>query len=537
MPTAQNYPLTKKLLALFFLCVSMLPVQALPRPATELLTYEELVELYEREHPSKQLQIKLQKLLTVPFVNNEAFAAGSRALKSSGATSGRHLRIAHWNIERGVEYEALESAFTDSSKFLSLIDQAKYPPGSPKRKMVIEQLELLRQADVIVLNEVDWGMKRTGYRNVVADLASALKMNYAYGAEFIEVDPIALGKEKFEGVKEGEREALAEHITIDPERYKGLHGTAILSRFPLINVRLIPFRTQGYDWYGVEKKGVTKIEKGMRKVGEIAFQEKVQREVRRGGRMMLLADIEDRDIPKGRLTIVATHLESKTKPRNRVKQLEELLATIKDIKNPVVVAGDMNTSTRDSTPTSVKRELKKHFGSKKYWIKQGLTFLTGLSWPNSLLLGGLNEYRKQADPTVRNVHLVASNPESEFFQVLKKFRFSDGGAFDFRGDRQHSIGSGNSPLANSNQRGAKGFITTFEVERPISFVGKYKLDWIFVKPPALTSPYGANQSYLFAPHFGRTLKELNHSIEDRISDHDPLIVDLPLSEPRLKLEL
>ena len=52
-----------------------------------------------------------------------------------------------------------------------------------------------------------------------------------------------------------------------------------------------------------------------------------------------------------------------------------------------------------------------------------------------------------------------------------------------------------------------------------------------MKPQALKSPYDEYQPYFFAPHFGRTLKELNHSFEDRISDHDPLIVDLPLSEP------
>lgn len=515
------------------LCLSLQPVQGVPRPAADLLTYEELVELYERDNPSEQLQIKLQRLLTTPFVNNDAYAGGTRPLKPNGATLGRYLRIAQWNIERGIEYEALENVFTDPPGFLSLLDQEKYPPDSHKRKTVLEQAEALRQADIIVLNEVDWGMKRTGYRNVVADLASALKMNYAFGTEFIEVDPIALGTEKFEGLEKVDREALAEQITIDPALYKGLHGTAILSRFPLVNVRLIPFRTQGHDWYGVEKKGVTKIEKGKRKMSEIAFQRKVEREIRRGGRMMLLADVEDPDFPKGRFTIVATHLESKTRPRNRVKQLEELLAIIEGIGNPVVVAGDMNTSTRDDTPTSIKREIKKHFGSKQYWVKQALAFLTGLSWPNSLLLGGLNEYRKQADPTVRSVPFVATNPEAKFFEVLKKFRFSDGGAFDFRGERQRSIGSGNSPLANSNQRGGKGFITTFEVERTIGFVGKFKLDWIFVKPPALTAPYGANQPYVFAPHFGLTLKELNHSIEDRISDHDPLIVDLPLSEPTI----
>lgn len=535
MPTSRHHSSLTNLLIILLSVV--LHVSATPRPAVpDLLTYPELLELYERDSPSEQLQLKLHQLLTVPFVNNEASAAGLLPLLPTSVGLGRYIRVAQWNIERGLEYEALETVLRNPQKFLSELDQTEYPRGSRKRQIVLEQAEWLRQADVIVLNEVDWGMKRTGYRNVVADLASALQMNYAYGTEFVEVDPISLGTEEFVGVEQINREALAEQITIDPAQYKGLHGTAILSRFPLLNVRLIPFRVQGHDWYGLEKKGVTKVEKGMRKLSEIAFKETVEREVRRGGRMMLLADIEHPDLPQKRLTIVATHLESKTKPDNRVKQLEELLRTIKDIPNPVVVAGDMNTSARDNTPTSIKREIKKRFGSKKYWVGQGIKFLTGLSWPNALLLGGLNEYRKQADPTVRSVPFVATNPEAKFFEVLKKFRFSDGGTFDFRGERERSIGSGNSPLANSNQRGGKGFITTFEVERTIGFVGKFKLDWIFVKPPALTSRQkddddDDDRPYVLAPHFARTLKELNRSTEDSISDHDPMIVDLPLKEP------
>ena len=39
---------------------------------------------------------------------------------------------------------------------------------------------------------------------------------------------------------------------------------------------------------------------------------------------------------------------------------------------------------------------------------------------------------------------------------------------------------------------------------------------------------------LFAPHMGRTLKNLNNSIEDRISDHSPVVVDLPLGEPPVR---
>jgi endonuclease/exonuclease/phosphatase family metal-dependent hydrolase len=520
----------RKLLSLILLFVSVRGAVASPASTPELLSYEEMVELYDQDEPHETLQIKLRNLLTTPFVNNSA-SNGIHPSSLKASSLGRYLRVAQWNIERGLEYEALASAFTDLSKFTSLLDPARFPPGSLQRKKVLEEAALLSEADVIVLNEVDWGMKRTGYRNVTADLADVLKMNYVYGAEFIEVDPIALGTEKFEGVDEQQREALVEQIKIDPELYRGLHGTAILSRFPLTNVRLIPYLTQGHDWYASEKKGVTKVEKGKRKAAKLAFRERVERETRRGGRMMLLADIEDSEIPQGRLTIVATHLESKTKPRNRLRQLRELLATIKDIGNPVVVAGDMNTTTGDATPTSVRREIKKRFGSKKYWIGQSVKFLAGFSWPNSLVLGGLNEYRKQADPTVRSVPFFASNPEANFFDALKKFRFDDGGAFDFRGERGRSVGSGNSPLANSNQRGSKGFITTYEVERPIGFVGKFKLDWIFVKPPSLKNPYDVKQPYLFAPHFGRTLKALNYSIEDRISDHDPIIVDLPLSEP------
>jgi endonuclease/exonuclease/phosphatase family metal-dependent hydrolase len=47
--------------------------------------------------------------------------------------------------------------------------------------------------------------------------------------------------------------------------------------------------------------------------------------------------------PNGRVTIAATHLENRTKSINRLKQLEELLDTVKDIRHPVILAGDMNT--------------------------------------------------------------------------------------------------------------------------------------------------------------------------------------------------
>lgn len=527
----RGFTLKLLLLASFASLLNAMAVQA-QQQAPELLTYQELVQLYEQETPPDALQNKLRRLLTTPFVSNEAAARGVKPLLPTTAKLGRFLRVVEWNIERGLEYEAIRSAFTDPQGFAKLMDSSEYPREAAKRKRVLQQVALMKQADVIVLNEVDWGLKRTDYRNVAADLAAALGMNYGYGVEFVEVDPINLGLEKFEELPAEAGDKLTREIRVDQTKYKGLHGTAILSRFTLENVRLEPFEHQPHDWYEAELKSVRPLEKGKRKAGELVFQEKVRREVRRGGRMMLTAEIADVRIPGGRMTVVATHFEDKTKPAGRRKQLEELLARIKDTTGPVVVAGDLNTSTHDSTPTSVKRELKKRLGSKSFWVKQGLGILTGIRLP-TLLLGGLNTYRTQADPTVRSIPLVASNPETEFFERLKDFRFSDGNAFDFRGERQRSVGSKNDPLANSNQRGKKGFITTYEMERTIAFVGKFKLDWIFVKPPALTEPYANKQPHRFAPHFGRTLKSLNDALKDRISDHSPIMADLPLGEPRL----
>ena len=500
----------------------------------QLFTYEGLIQLYEQETLSTPLNNQLQQLLTTPFVSNAATARGVRPLKPQAGQLGQFLRVAQWNIERGLEFAAISAAFTDAEQFSALINRGKFAHGTPERARVLRQIELLKEADVIILNEADWGLRRTGYRHIAAELAEAMGMNYAYGVEFVEIDPLQLGTEKFAGAEAKDQSELAEHIKVDPARYKGLHGTAILSRYPLENVRLVPFKFQGHDWYADEKKGVAALELGKRTVGEKVFLEKVAREVRRGGRMMLIAEIHDADIPTGAAVIVATHLEARTAPKNRVKQLRELLAHIQSIEHPVILAGDMNTSTRDQTPTSIRREIKKRLGSEKFWLEQAVKYATGVGLLLDVVRGGVNFSRTHADPTVRSIKFVAENPEAKFFEVLKDFRFADGGAFDFRGDRARSSNGMPGTFANSNERADKGFETTYAAVRTIGPSGKYKLDWIFVKPAALTKPGDRQQPYRFAPHFGRTLTDLNRSSEDRISDHNPVLVDLPFQEPRIR---
>ena len=88
-------------------------------------------------------------------------------------------------------------------------------------------------------------MKRTGYRSVVQELGNALDMNWAYGVEFVEVDPISLGTETLEGWEgEAERQQLLAEIQVDRTKLKALHGTAILSRYPISAARLEPFKTR-----------------------------------------------------------------------------------------------------------------------------------------------------------------------------------------------------------------------------------------------------------------------------------------------------
>jgi endonuclease/exonuclease/phosphatase family metal-dependent hydrolase len=479
------------------------------------------------------LENKLNVLLTTPFVENSQVVKSPLSFSKS-ARLGEFLRVAHWNIERGLEYEAIEAAFTSEERFEALLDAEKFPPGSDARREILEHARALRLADVIVLNEVDWGMKRTDYRNIAADLAARLGMNYAFGVQFIELSPVYLSRELRQDAET--EDELANIIKVDPERYKGFHGIAVLSRFPLANVRLAPFKHQPYDWYKSEKKGASLLEKGKRKLADKVFLEKTLREVRRGGRASLLADIVDERFPGGRVTIAATHLENRTKSAGRVRQIEELLALIKDINNPVVVAGDMNTSTEDLTPTSIRRELMKRYGNPRYWIKKTIQYALGFGVVEDFAMAGLTFGRKYADPTVKHIPFVSPNTDRKFFDRIEKFRFADGGAFDFRGEPERSTNGKSKKLANSNERGQKGFIVTYRVKRPIYIIGKYKLDWIFVKPAALKNPFNTNESYRFAPHFGRTLYAVNNVAEDRISDHHPMIVDLPLGEPRVKDE-
>jgi endonuclease/exonuclease/phosphatase family metal-dependent hydrolase len=495
-----------------------------------MFSYPELVALGEQEIVDPALAAKLHTLLTTPFINNEAYFNGTKPLRPDLKGSGPSLRLVEWNIERGVELDKIKLLLTDKQAFINLVHSEAARNTNPEKttdEVLLAQMDVLQSADVLVLNEVDWGMKRSDYRAVVKELADALKMNWAYGVEFVEVDPKILGTQSFAKVKdENERKELEDLFSVDKTRLLGLHGSAILSRYPLRDVKLVPFQYLAYDWYNGEKK-YGSLEAGKRKGASLLFGEEIVREVRRGGRTNLIATIDVPGLPGDQVTIVCAHLENRTTPKGRVKQMDEILSFIKPIPHPVIVAGDMNTTGADGTVVSIKSALLKKLNDPSYWATKGIKYATGVGFGMDIAGLAFKTTKFQSDPTASGIPLLAANPEQGLFKQLNKFRSDDQTRLDYRGNAEFSVSGRQGTLGNSNERGSKGFMTTFGLPRTLGIVGKYRLDWIFVKAYLKDDPASAD-SYRFAPRFARTMNEANDAFNDFLSDHAAISVDLPI---------
>jgi endonuclease/exonuclease/phosphatase family metal-dependent hydrolase len=505
-----------------------------PRAAAPaLLSFDELVELSRTAEPAGPLAERLAALLSTPFIDNTAHFAGTRPRRPWHEQLGEFLRVAFWNIERGYEFDWIRRALSDPEEFLR---RAEAERGALDPR-VSSQAYALALADVIVLNEADLGMTRTGYRDVTRELAGALGMNYAFGVEFVEVDPLSLGAEEIELPDDPEAEAELRRIFVpDRARYRGLQGSAVLSRYPIRRARIVPLPVC-HDWYGQELAELPPLERGRRWAGARVFLNRLEREIRHGNRMALVAELDVDALPGGRLTVVAAHLENKTTSQCRREQLRAVLEALKEVEGPLVLAGDFNTLGADGAPMSVARELGKRIRSPLFWAERAVLWFTPITMSYAAIRWPSNYFRSYRDPTRAHVPFFAHNDEAGLFDELHEFRFADGNRFDFRGSAQRSANGRGRTLANSNERAAKGFRATYSFDREIAGIaGSFKLDWILVKPLRLGHPRDDGAPYRFAPHFGRTLDELNRAVPGRISDHAPITVDLPFDEPRISRE-
>ena len=497
----------------------------------EFLSFDELVELEKNDTPAAPLAAKLERLLATPIISNEAGLDGAKPKRPTSPELGPFLRAMCWNIERGIRFDAIRTALAEPAKFDAVLAENKDPKAkalsAEELQVVKSQLERVQSADLLILNEADYGVTRTDYRDVARDLAKALKMNYVYGVEFLEIDPLNLGLEK---VKLDDKDAEADiqkSFDVDKTRYLGMHGTAVLSRYPIRNASLRPLPVC-YDWYANEKKEISKLESGRRAGANLAFMERIAREVRRGGRTALIVQLDVPESPTGEVTVVAPHLENKCKPKCRAQQAFQILEWIRGDRNPVILGGDLNTTGSDNAPMSVSKVLTDRVKDYDKWAVSALKWSTGAP---TILLTPVNMMRNKNDPTGFDVPLVSRKKEAKLFSEHDEFHFDDGHTFDFRGEDLRSAENRGGTLSDSNQRSGKGFRYTFALAKTYGgLVGEYKLDWFFVKGLATDSRKPGGK-YQFAPHFGWTLMELNEAPPVALSDHAPLTVDLPLTEP------
>jgi len=529
------HPLTVAAVALVVISPHGLAQQHPPQPiryqTPEFLSIEELKALSEDPYPSGAIRQKFDALWMTPIISNEAYYEGARPRKPSHPQFGEFVRVVSWNIEKSLHMDVAIEAFTDADAFAKRINPKKARPGSLKAQRVMEERTLLEEADIILLQEMEIGVKRSGYHDAARDLAKALSTNYAYLPEYLEVDPVLLG---LEGIRyeEGREDVEATaYYAVDPQRYKGLFGCAVLSRYPIVNVEGFRLFTQGYDWYWQEQLKVTFLETLRRFGAKTIFRETQHREMKVGGRTYFRVDLHVPELPEQTVSVINVHLEIKCTPEVRAMQMAEILNYIKDIGHPVILAGDFNSAPQDLSPTSTPRVIQRGLSAPEFWLSRTVEYLL----PQAILLNATrflsNVTKNYQNPTAPHVPLVAPNPAGELFSLIQRFRFADGGAFDFRGDPWRSVGRGGK-LSNSNQRDLWAYTTTFRVDRTVAkLIGKYRLDWIFVKA-YLKRPHDRRGSYRFAPHFGRTLNSLNKFLTQRISDHDPIVVDLPLEEPQ-----
>jgi endonuclease/exonuclease/phosphatase family metal-dependent hydrolase len=148
----------------------------------------------------------------------------------------------------------------------------------------------LHDAGVIVLCEAGWRTPRAGGREVPAELAAELGMNFAYAPSFAFTRGVA--------------------------PMTAFMGNAILSREPLRDVRMAPMTASHH------------VQKLKRRITRLSG---------------LVASIA---VGGMTLTVAAAHLDRNASPQFRAGQMGEFLSAM-PAQGPAVIAGDFNTTTVD----------------------------------------------------------------------------------------------------------------------------------------------------------------------------------------------
>ena len=210
---------------------------------------------------------------------------------ASSSSGRRSVRLVQWNVERGYKLD-------DVLATLRTLD-----------------------ADVLALQECDFGCARSSGRDVAGDLAAALHLNLAFLSEFDEI----------ESPLRSARDAGG-----------GAHGQAILTKFDFAQPPRAILHPPAIDWDagGVMVGGASS--RRPPRTHTLAA-----REPRRGGRVALVAALAPPGSTTPCLHVYSAHLEVFCGVVGRLRQLASLFDDVRGLGEgtPVALLGDLNTIT------------------------------------------------------------------------------------------------------------------------------------------------------------------------------------------------
>ncbi|MEK7855105.1 MAG: hypothetical protein AAB288_03370, partial [Acidobacteriota bacterium] len=209
----------------------------------ELLKFESTADLISSSFVEK-IREEAERIL------NAVVVAGSGTTYTS---QNPEINALAWNIERGNIFEGIVNA--------------------------LKNHEVLRDKDLLLLTELDYGMARSGNRFVAGELAEKLGLNCAFA-------PVYIALQKGSGVES----------EMDGENTLSIHGLAMFSKWPMHNVHAVALPNGKDKMWGKEK--------------------------RLGFLRALFADIEH---PAGTFRAVTIHLDAHCSRAHRRRQMNIIL--------------------------------------------------------------------------------------------------------------------------------------------------------------------------------------------------------------------
>jgi endonuclease/exonuclease/phosphatase family metal-dependent hydrolase len=236
----------------------------------ELLKFNSIEET-EKSAVYQKIRADVERILSAVVCENFAES------RESKVESRESVSAVAWNIERGCIFAGILDA--------------------------LKNHEDLKEKDLYLLTELDYGMARSGNRFVAQELARELSLNYAFA-------PVYIALQKGSGVESN----------VAGENTKSIHGLAMFSKYPMKNVHAVDLPNGKDKMWGKEK--------------------------RLGYLRALVAEVEH---PAGDFRAVTMHLDAHCSRKHRNKQVQIVLDHLDTLPElPTIIGGDWNTSTFNS---------------------------------------------------------------------------------------------------------------------------------------------------------------------------------------------